>query len=119
MEANPSAALLHVLLEGLALLPTARHGIQADDDAVLLQLLQGIVGQRRGDVHQPAFAIRELVEELDSLLVKLDMSFLGMWFIMQERTEARPAGIVGGISTAHLRHKARGGEAEDGEKKLL
>ena len=37
------------------------------------------------------------MKELDGLLVELHMSFLGMWFVMEESFEAWCTGIVGGV----------------------
>ena len=98
MESNPTAAVFHVLLEGAARGLAAGTGVQTDDDAVLFQPFVRVTFKRGGLVHNPSFAIGQLVEKLDGLTVKLHMGFLGTGLPVQEGFEAWGTGIVGWIA---------------------
>ena len=113
MEPHPSTTVLHIFFKGFALCSITWRSIQADDDAVFLQLLIRIISQRGGDIHEPSLAIGKLVKELDGLLVELHMGFLGMWFVMEECFEAWCTGIVGGVLAIVLSKSER---AEHGNR---
>ena len=102
VESNPSAAVLHVFLKCLALFSTTWRSVQADNDAVLLQLLVGIVGQRGGDIQNPSLAVSQFMKELYGLFVELYMGLFGSRFVVQEGFEAWGTGIVGGVFAVFL-----------------
>ena len=105
MVAEPSSAIFHVLFEGGTVRRGGRGDVRHDDDVILGEVP---VGQQTGaDIHDPALAISQPVEEFDGLVGEIPVGFLHIVGIVEQRLESgRLAGITG---RADIRCRDEGG----------
>ena len=75
MEADPSAAPLHISLEREPVFLTFRLRIEHDNDIVVVQSVC-VKREIRCRIHKKALAIGKMVKEVNSIFVKLHMSHL-------------------------------------------